>query len=203
MKKTFLRIVITFCAAALAGCSAANPTVAANSPTVSAPAASCLLTASEKTMSYLQPGSGADQFAAFDAGATVSAVVRTADGWYGYEPEGGSKAYPQILRYRWVWPALGWTAGNGCDALPLVTGPEAGVCYYVAAADTPVRSAGIDVADEVATLPAGGYAALIATTPDWVELDLSRGSLKTAKEGWVAAAGALYYGFCGPLVETP
>jgi hypothetical protein len=202
MKKPFLLFVLTLSAAALAACSKTTPTVSgpAGAP---APAATCQLTATDNTTSYLEPGSGADQFATFDTGATVMASVKTADGWYGYEPEGASTAFPQILRYRWVWPALGWSvAATGCD-VPIVTGPESGVCYYVAAADTPVRSAGIDVADVVATLPAGGYAALIATTPDWIELDLSRGSQNTKKEGWVSATGALYYGFCGPLGEMP
>lgn len=55
--------------------------------------------------------------------------VKTADGWWGFEPGVAQAASSGLFRLRWVLEGTsGLTFGGDCEGVPVVPGPEAGVC---------------------------------------------------------------------------
>jgi hypothetical protein len=165
-------------------------------------AEACTLTASGSVVVLERPGSDSAVSSILDAGATETAVVRTSDGFFGFDPGDNPAGTLGVFRYRWIKSGAGVTETGGCGSLPTVAGPKTGVCYVVARADASVYPNADETTAPIATMHAGDFAALVGTTPEWVNVDLSVGNLGLNKQGWVSQSNAGFNGPCGPLTET-
>ncbi len=92
-------------------------------PTVPPP--TCTVTAQVEAAFYAQPGQ-TEPAGTLAAGQSVEALVRTAEGWYGYAPQPGGSA-SSLGQLAWL-PISGGEAANlilsvACGALPVVTYP--------------------------------------------------------------------------------
>lgn len=156
----------------------------------------CRITASIPSASFMQPYPGAPFFGAFPTSASVEATVRTADGWYGFDP-GVNWVPPDvtgIARLRWL-PAgnplgVGLTTTAGCEQLPMTTYSQPMmVCpLAVSTATDFYTTPGDSVA--AGTLPAGANVNILARNMDgWMGFepdDAQPGNMGLARLRWVA-----------------
>ncbi len=136
---------------------------------------------------YQRPGAAADQFGTLPAGQEVQATARTADGFYGFDPGVAQAGNYGLFRLRWILRTVDISTGPGCDQLPVVVGPIAGLCYAMFDHDTPLYSNPVTSAAVIATYHSGDYAWVAAHAPGWFTLDLNVASPSMDSLGFLKA----------------
>lgn len=144
-------------------------------PTALPPAGDCLVSAVNGAPVYMRASAAADVFG-YLGGETVQATVRTADGFYGFDPGVAQAGNVGLFRMRWVLKTHDVTLSEGCASLPVVTPPIAGICYAMIMTDVPIYSAPDAASSVLLTMHSGDYAMLTASAPGWYTLDLNVGT---------------------------
>jgi len=163
------------------------PSESASAPS-SPSTATCNLTAVEALPVYNRASVAGGLFGTLEAGASVEATVRTADGFYGFDPGVAQAGNAGLFRLRWVLKTTGLTTTTGCAALPVVTPPISGVCYAMIMGDVPVRSGPDVAADTIITMRLGDYAMVTAVNAGWYALDLNVGTAGIDSLGYLQEA---------------
>lgn len=194
-----------------------TPTSAIHTPTATAPPSPtatstheseapapgwCELVANRETTAYERPSLDARVFATLSPGLPVIAEAITADGWIGFDPGMAQAGNVGVFRLRWVPESDALSLEGACDDLPVVEGPPAGVCFTMAMLDTPVFTEPELSSTVVVTMHVGDYAEVLGTVGDWLNLDLSVGSLNLARRGWIARGMANFNGPCEGLLPA-
>ncbi|MCZ7666752.1 MAG: hypothetical protein M5U34_05740 [Chloroflexi bacterium] len=98
---------------------------------------------------------------------------QTAVGWLGFDPAVAQAANVGIFRLRWLAPGSDVTPSGDCTTLPIYAPISPTACYEMAQPDAPIYEQPIDTANVIATLPAGGYTAVISkNSQNWYKIDL-------------------------------
>jgi hypothetical protein len=177
------------------------PTAAPAAESDTAASGSCWLVAIDEIVVYQRPSLDGAVFATLPAGDQVIVSGITEDGWIGFDPGVAQAANVGPFRLRWVQDENGALTLEGmCDDLPIVVGPPAGVCFTMSMFDIPVY-AGADPSTEViATMRPGDYAEVKGRTADnWIEVDLSVGSMELDLVGWIEGEAVNFNGPCDDL----
>ncbi len=198
---------MTFLAAGGLACAAPVPTTAPPPTTEAAPTSPapppgpCMIVAAGDVPAYFRPSAASGIFGTMHAGESYPVEAKAADGWFGFGPGVAQAANTGLFRLRWVLEGSSdLTIEGDCSGVPVVVGPEAGVCYLIPMFSTPVyESADVD-SPVLATLELNDYAAVIARPPGWAQVDLSRGNTGLNGVGWVEESG---FNFNGPCEELP
>ncbi len=174
------------------------PPPAPLSPTPSGP---CTIVAAGEVPAYFRPSVASGVFGTMQAGESYPVEAKTADGWYGFEPGVAQAANTGLFRLRWVQEGTsGLTVEGDCSGVPVVVGPEAGVCYLMPMASTPVYESPDAASAILATLELNDYAAVVARSPGWAQVDLSQGNTGQDVVGWVEESA---FNFNGPCEDVP
>lgn len=171
-------------------------------PTATVTAEPCEIVALEDVTVYVRPDSEAPVFGKMEQDMRLVAEARTGDGWIGFEPGIAQAPNVGVFRLRWVPPEADVRLEGGCDDLPEVVGPPAGVCFTMPMDETEVYAEPDTGATVIATLVPGDYAAILAIGEMWAQVDLSVGNLDLESEGWVDALTLNLNGPCEAL-PTP
>jgi hypothetical protein len=160
-----------------------------------APTGTCQVTAVNPVTVYTRPSAAADQFGTLGS-ETVEATVKTADGFYGFEPGVAQAGNVGLFRMRWVLKTHDVTTSPGCASLPTVTAPIAGICYVMIMTDTSIYSSPDTTSSVLVTLHLNDYAMLTASTSGWYTLDLNVGTAGMDNLGYLQQGDL--GGFNGP-----
>lgn len=175
-----------------------SPPATATLPAISSPAAECTLTANSDIPLYYRPDTESGQFGILPAGEQAVMGGQTAVGWLGFDPAVAQAANVGIFRLRWLAPGSDVTPSGDCTTLPIYAPISPTACYEMAMADAPIYEQPIDTANVIATLPAGGYTAVISkNSQNWYKIDLGDGSLAASHNGqvgWLAPDAANFNG---------
>lgn len=125
------------------------------------------------------------EFAALAPETRLWAQARTADGWLGFDPGLPQAANTGVFRLRWVFDDQAVQPGQACGRLPLVTGPQPGVCYTMPLGAVPIYAEPSTSAPALAVLNPGDYAAVTATNVGWAAVDLRVGNTGLNVVGWM------------------
>jgi hypothetical protein len=177
-----------------------SPTAATAAESDTAASGSCWLVAIDEIVVYQRPSLDGAVFATLPAGDQAIVAGITEDGWIGFDPGVAQAANVGPFRLRWVKENGALTLEGMCDDLPIVVGPPAGVCFTMSMFDIPVY-AGADTSTEViATMRSGDYAEVRGRTADnWMEVDLSVGSMELDLVGWIEGEMVNFNGPCDDL----
>jgi hypothetical protein len=178
-----------------------SPTTAPAAESDAAASGPCWLVAVDEIVVYQRPSLNAALFGTLPTGDQVIAAGITEDGWIGFDPGVAQAANVGPFRLRWVQDENStFTLEGTCDDLPLVVGPPAGVCFTMSMFDVPVY-AGADPSTEViATMRSGDYTEVVGkSTDNWMEVDLSVGSMELDLVGWIEAGMVNFNGPCDDL----
>jgi len=168
-------------------------------PTPSAtntPPAACQLSALENISIYQRPSAAADIFGTLSSGESVQPAVRTADGFYGFEPGVAQAGNVGVFRYRWVLKTYQISTQGDCTSLPVVIGPIAGICYAMVMNDAQIYESPDATSSEIAALHNGDYAKVISSSPEGAQVDLNVSSIKMEATGWIKSENIGYNGNC-------
>lgn len=169
-----------------------TPTAVATNP----PSVSCQLTALVDAPIYQRPSAAADLFGTLTAGESVQPTVKTADGFYGFDPAVAQAGNVGVFRNRWILKTYQVTTQGDCSSLPVVIGPIANLCYAMAMSNTEVYKSSDALSTIVATLNPGDYASVISASQEGAEVDLNVSSIKLDVTGWIKSENIGYNGNC-------
>ncbi|MBN1641124.1 MAG: protein kinase [Anaerolineae bacterium] len=164
--------------------------------------APCEAVANQEVWIYARPpvtellSTTVEIFGKMPAGTRVTVEARTANGWLGFDPGVAQAANVGVFRLRWLDPRDPLTVDGDCGALPEVVGPVPGVCYTMPMEETRVYQSPDTASTVLTTLNWGDYVAVLGQMPDtdgdgmpeWVQVDLSVGSVGLDQQGWVEAS---------------
>lgn len=208
MKRNALKVLIAFVALILAGLACIPGPQETSVPVTEAPATEtptavpgpCTIFADDYVDVYERPSVASGLFGTMSPGMSEPVEARTADGWYGFEPGVAQAANIGIFRLRWVQEGTsGLRIEGDCNAVPVVVGPPAGVCFFMPMDTTPVYQEPDLASPVVATLQVEDYAAVIGRATGWGQLDLSQGNTGLAGIGWVPESALNMNGPCDSL----
>jgi hypothetical protein len=165
----------------------------------------CTLTAQVDVIVFQRPSTAAGHFGTLAAGDGVQAMMRTADGWLGFDPAVAQAANVGVFRMRWIAPDAAVSREGGCVGLPVAPAISPTACYFMAMADTAVYSMPDASSAVVATITTEGYTAVTGQSASgWYQLDLQDGSLAQPGQGWLNPADGNFNGVCDSLpIVTP
>jgi len=167
------------------------------SPTATpVPGGLCEMVAGEPTTIYQRPSAAADVFSTLGTGERVEVSVRTADGFWGFDPGVAQAGNVGLFRNRWILKSHTVSLTGDCGAVPVVVAPIAGICYAMSMSDTPVYTDPNTGSPVLETLHLGDYAMAFGQSPGWVQVDLDVSNLMTEGTGWVESAQIGYNGSC-------
>lgn len=168
-----------------------------------APALPCVLTSAEARTVYTRPDTSAAVFGTLGAGTELPAAARTSDGWWGFDPGVAQAGNVGVFRYRWIEGGEDMSMEGGCSVLPVVEGPEPGVCFTMPMGDVPVYSEPDTASSQLMTMTGGDYAAVTGRSTDgWVRLDLAIGNSGTTGTGWMEGSYLNMNGPCDDIMEV-
>ena len=157
----------------------------------------CVVTAVNSVTAYFRASASTDeQFGTLGASQTVQATVRTADGFFGFDPGVAQAGNSGLFRMRWVLKTHEVTTSPGCTSLPTVTSPIAGICYAMIMTDTSIYSSPDATSSVLVTLHLNDYAMVTASAPGWYTLDLNVGTAGIENLGYLQDSNL--GGFNGP-----
>jgi hypothetical protein len=160
----------------------------------------CTLTAQADVTVYQRPSTQASQFGTLATGDMAQAMMRTADGWLGFDPGTAQAANVGVFRLRWVAPDAAVLQTGDCSGLSVAPAISPTACYFMAMADTAVYTTPDATSAVLATIPAEGYTAVTGqTAAGWYQLDLQDGSLAQPGSGWLNPTDANFNGSCDAL----
>lgn len=158
--------------------------------------APCQLTASEPVTVYDRPSAAANVFGTLGTGETISPVVKTADGFYGFDPGVAQAGNVGVFRNRWVQKTYQVDTAGNCAGVKLVVGPIANLCYAMIMGDTPVYALANTGSEVLTTLHMGDYVQALGTAAGWVKVDLNVGTAGTDNLGYIEENNIGYNGGC-------
>ncbi len=160
------------------------------------PKSPCQLTAIEDLTVYSRPSAAADVFGTLDAGENVQPAVKTADGFYGFDPGVAQAGNVGVFRNRWILKTYQVELAGNCAAVPTVVGPISNLCYAMSMGDSPVYSSADTTSAIITTLHSGDYVQALGTSSGWVKVDLIVGSTNINNIGWIQESDIGYNGGC-------
>jgi uncharacterized protein YgiM (DUF1202 family) len=160
------------------------------------PKTACTLTPSTTVTIYNRPSAASDVFGSLNAGESINPTVKTADGFYGFDPGVAQAGNVGVFRNRWILKTYQVATSGNCAGLPTVVGPISNLCYAMSMGDSPVRTAANTASPLVTTLHLGDYAQVLGTSSGWVQVDLNVGSPSLENTGWIEDANIGYNGTC-------
>ncbi len=169
--------------------------LAACTPPSPTPAGSCQLTPVNPVTVYMRASASADQFGTLGS-ETIQPTVRTADGFYGFEPGVAQAGNVGLFRMRWVLKTHDVTTSSGCASLPTVIAPIAGICYAMIMTDSPIYSSPNASSSVLVTMHLNDYAMVTASATGWFTLDLNVGTAGIDNLGYLQDSSL--GGFNGP-----
>lgn len=151
------------------------------------PVASCEITMLTLTTVYTRPSLAADIFGNISGGNKITALVRTADNWFGFDPGVAQAGNVGVFRYRWVKGGVNLTIPVSCYNLRLLTNvPLPGICYVMSMGTTPVRQAPTTSSALIYTFVLGDYAQALGRSGNWIKVNLAVSSVSGySVPGWV------------------
>jgi hypothetical protein len=152
---------------------------------------------------YQRPSIDAQVFGTLFPGDRVPVGAITEDGWLGFDPGVAQAANVGVFRLRWTQHTAAISLTGECSDLPVVTGPPPGVCFTMAAGDTPVFSQPDTSSTMIVTMHDGDYARVVGAARDWFRIDLSVGSVGIAESGWIGKQNVNLNGPCESLPPAP
>ena len=158
--------------------------------------APCQLTAVESVTVYNRPSAAADIFGTLGAGESVQPEVKTADGFYGFDPGVAQAGNVGIFRNRWILKTYQVDVSGNCSMVDTVVGPITNLCYAMSMGDTPVHASADVASDVITTLHLGDYVQVLGTSSGWVQVDLNVGSTDINSLGWIQEELIGYNGGC-------
>lgn len=158
------------------------------------PTPTCDITATAHVTVYMRASVASDEFGIL--GETVQATVRTADGFYGFDPGVAQGGNIGLFRMRWVLKTHDLTTSAGCANLPVVIPPIAGICYAMIMSDVPVYSSPDTTSSVLLTMHSGDYAMMAGGDSGWYTLDLNVGTPAIDNLGYIEDGNL--GGFNGP-----
>jgi len=163
------------------------------------PGAPCTLTPNESATVYNRPSAVAGVFGMLGAGENVEAAVKTADGFYGFDPGVAQAGNVGVFRNRWILKTYQVEVSGNCAGVETVVGPITDLCYAMSMGDTPVYTDADTASALVTTLHLGDYAHALERASGWVRVDLNVGDPMMDATGWIQEGGIGYNGDCGGL----
>lgn len=160
----------------------------------------CELVTRGNLTAYDRPSIEADVFSTMQPSLRLRVEATTADGWIGFDPGYAQAGNVGVFRMRWVRGGGAFDLEGECTALPVVEGPLPGVCFAMCADDTPVHAQASSASPLVITMRYGDYAKVLGVSGDWLQVDLSVGSVALDEQGWVARDEV---GLNGPCEALP
>ena len=160
------------------------------------PKTPCKLTAIDAVDAYTRPSAAADVFGTLSAGESVNPAVKTADGFYGFDPGVAQAGNVGVFRNRWVLKTYQVTLSGNCAGVPIVVGPITNLCYAMSMGDTLVYTSNDTTSPEITTLHSGDYSHVLEKDSGWVKVDLNVGSPSLDQVGWVQEGDIGYNGGC-------
>jgi hypothetical protein len=202
MKKILLPLTIAFlmvgCLATPVPTQTSDATIAPTSTSTPTAVQSgpCTLTANSAVTAYMRPSAASDQFGVLGAAETIQATVRTADGFYGFDPGVAQAGNAGLFRMRWILKTIQVSTSPGCASLPVVVAPIAGLCYAMIMSDTAIHASPDVNSPVLVTMHLDDYAMVTGSTPGWVTLDLNVGTASLDQAGYLRQSDL--GGFNGP-----
>lgn len=161
-------------------------------PTVTSPytwpagSGACTLVTAGSEVAYDRPSTEATVFGDTGAGSETEVLVRTVDGWVGFDPGVAQAANIGIFRYRWLHFDQVSLSGDCVSVFQATWVPQPTVCY-----DMPMESVQVyadpDISAAIlATLEIEDFAAVLGFTgTGWAQVDLGDGNTGLTGIGWV------------------
>ncbi len=173
-----------------------NPTA----PIAASPTGACTLVVSKDVNAYTRPSTQATVFGKLSANDKLPVSATTADGWLGFDPGVAQAANVGLFRLRWVSKSDPNIKLDGaCDLLPVVAGLPPTACFQMFMGEAKIYTTANATSAVIVTAKAEDYAQVVAANDKWLHLDLNVGSLKQAKQGWLARTDANFNGACDKL----
>ncbi|MCW5876423.1 MAG: hypothetical protein KIS85_06025 [Anaerolineales bacterium] len=149
-------------------------------------ATACVLQGEENGQLYMRPHREARVFADLGPGFNTVVVVRTWDGWVGFDPGITQAANFGVFRLRWAHFDDVLLSGD-CVSVPQVNWvPRPEQCYAMPMANVTVYTSPNITASVRGTLEVGEFAGVLGlTTNGWAQLDLSDGNSRFSGIGWM------------------
>lgn len=146
---------------------------------------------------YDRASARARVFGTVQPGDPVAVVARDPHGWLAFSPGTAQAANIGPFRLRWLPPDAPVRLQGTCSNLPVRASPPPGVCFEMAMAATPIRTAPDPSAPVLVTLPANGYVAVTGRDPSgWLRVDAASGSAPASGAGWIPPEAANVNGPC-------
>jgi len=161
----------------------------------------CQLVAGGSIKAYQRPSLGGERFATVQPGMRMQVEARTADGWIGFDPGYAQAGNVGIFRLRWVREGGAFVLEGACEAIAVVEGPEADVCFAAATMTTVVYQQPGVTSQVLGSLEVGDYAAAVGVSGTWLSLDLASGSTSLEGFGWASGDSMTLNGPCEGLPE--
>ncbi|MCK5130818.1 MAG: hypothetical protein KAR40_01535 [Candidatus Sabulitectum sp.] len=149
---------------------------------MAATAAAITFTPQDTLNIYSRPDSRSEIWSQLLPDENVTLEVKTASGWFGFDPGVAQAANTCSFRYRWLAPD-GITAS--ADSLPVVWAPVLDVSYAMMQTDTPVYPDQDTASTPLAVIPANSAAAILGITATWFKVDLSDSPENLDIQGWI------------------
>jgi hypothetical protein len=156
----------------------------------------CQLTAMEAVTVYNRPSAAAHVFSTLGTGESVEPAVKTADGFYGFDPGVAQAGNVGVFRNRWILKNYQVEPMGNCAKVPIVVGPISNLCYAMIMDDTPVFTSADTASAVLTTLHSGDYVQALGTASGWVKVDLNVGSISIDNIGWIQDSHVGYNGDC-------
>jgi hypothetical protein len=150
---------------------------------------------------YARPDSSSDIFASVSPGDSLTILVRTEEGWLGFDPGVAQAPNTGSFRYRWISPHDDFVLSGDPGILPEIWGPDAGPVYGMIAVETVLLSESDSLSAAVDTLPPGSAAAVAGRRDGWLLLDPGQGPAGEGNEGWVPTADISVSGDLDSITE--
>lgn len=175
-----------------------QPTITPTSSATNTPSIACQLSALVNSPIYQRPSAAADIFGTLSSGERVQPAVKTADGFYGFDPAVAQAGNVGVFRYRWILKTYQISTQGDCANLPVVLGPIANLCYAMVMGDAQVYESSDATSTVIATLHTGDYASVISSSPEGAQVDLNVSSINMDTTGWIKLENIGYNGNCEP-----
>ena len=146
---------------------------------------------------YDRASAAARVFGTVQPGDPLAVVARDPHGWLAFSPGTAQAANIGPFRLRWLAPDTHVRLEGSCSDLPVRVSPPARVCFEMAMAATPIRTAPDPSAPVLVTLPADGYVAVTGRDPSgWLRVNAGSGSAPASGAGWIPPEAVNVNGAC-------
>lgn len=122
-------------------------------------------------IAYMLPSVASTEFGYLDG--AYKATVKTADGFYGFDPGVAQAGNSGLFHMRWVLKTHNLSTTPGCENIPVVVGPITGLCYAMINGDTTVYTNADAASPALVTLHRDDFVMVTGSASDWLTVDLN------------------------------